>query len=91
MYETLKKGGLVAEIVTKYHHQSAEELASVLTEEELASVLTEGLMMSHVGGIIKTLDKKTAGYGAICKAAFKAAVLRLIKEANDRRSRYGKK
>jgi len=53
-------------------------------------------MMSCFGGIIMALDKMYGvfGHDVLCgKAAFRAAVLRLIKEseAYDRRSRYGKK
>lgn len=71
-YETLKKEGFGNEVITKYKHQSTEELADILTE---------GMMMSWVGEIITSLGQSLRGYELECKGAFREAVLRLLNEA----------
>lgn len=72
-YDILKKGDVGKTIIENCQHQ---------TIEELASILTEGMMKSYVGDIVKVLDSFDAeGFETICKGAFKAAVLRLLREA----------
>lgn len=76
MYKTLKDGGFDAKsIVTEYNKQ---------TIEELASEFTEGMMMSRVGIIIKNLPPLPGheDFKAMCRGAFKEAILRLLKEAS---------
>ena len=73
LYELLKKGGVGKKTIEKYPRQPIEELASVLTE---------GMMKSYVGDIIQLLDYEvTADFIGICKAAFRDAMLRLLREA----------
>ena len=72
IYEKLKAGGVGIEVVSKYPNQPIEELATILTK---------GMIMSWLGGIINALDKKSEGFGTISEAAFRGAILRLLKEA----------
>lgn len=73
LYEIFKEGGL-GEKLAKYQRQSVEELADVMTE---------GFKKSPPGEIVKNLEARgeVAGFEAMCNAAFKAAMLRLLKEA----------
>lgn len=73
-YDILNKGDVGKKIIEKYPHQ---------TISELAASMTEGMMTSYVGGVVCGLDSlgQVDGFKVICKGAFKAAMLKLLREA----------
>jgi len=77
VYEALKKGEVGKKVIAeyaKYEHQ-----ASI---EEMAETMCEGYKGSWVGKIVKELEARgeVIGFEAMCNAAFKAAMLRLLKD-----------
>ena len=74
LYKILKEGEIGKKVITKYHHQSIEELADVMTE---------GFKMSWVSDVVKCLDcyNGVEGFEMMCNAAFKAAMLRVLRES----------
>lgn len=77
LYEVLKKGGIGEKVIAEYQHQSVEELADIMTE---------GFKESWISGIVKDLDSRgeVMGFEAMCNAAFKAAMLRLLREEKEK-------
>lgn len=73
LYEIFKEGGLGEKIIAKYRRQSIEELADIMTE---------GFKKSCIGEVVKNLESRgeVTGFEVICNAAFKAAMLRLLRE-----------
>ncbi len=72
MYKALDGIGIKA--ITKYPDQPIESMAITLTE---------GMMSFYVGKVLESLGD--VDYSAMCKAAFKAAILRQLKEAKERK------
>jgi hypothetical protein len=77
LYEIFKEGGLGVKIIAEYQHQSVEELADIMTE---------GFKKSPPGEVVKFLEAgdEVPGFEAIAIAAFKAAMLRLLREEKEK-------
>ncbi len=77
LYEVLKKGGVGKEVIAKYPHQPVEELATVMAA---------GYKKSWVADVARCLDSfgKVENFEAMCNAAFRAAMLRVLQELREK-------